>query len=100
LIYSEPVVIDGKTAIAIQVKLPQTTLLIITTDKGYMMCGALDVKLLNERLNDRRIIAARALGVKSISELLDAPLESVTDQAQAMGIVPGMIGREAILRMM
>ncbi len=100
MIYSEPVVIDGKTAIAIQVKLPQTTLLIITTDKGYMMCGALDVKLLNERLNDRRIIAARALGVKSISELLDAPLESVTDQAQAMGIVPGMIGREAILRMM
>ncbi|MEC0248105.1 YunC family protein [Paenibacillus chitinolyticus] len=96
----EPVELDGKTAIAIEVKLPKTTLLVVTTDKGYIMCGALDVALLNERLSDRQIIAARATGVKTIGELLDAPLESVTHTAEEMGIFAGMTGRDAVLKMM
>lgn len=54
---------------------------------------------MNERLKERNILAARATGVRTIAELLDAPLESVTDTARAMGIEPGMLGRDAILRM-
>ncbi|MCD1261727.1 DUF1805 domain-containing protein [Paenibacillus athensensis] len=96
----EPLVLDGHTAIAIEVKLPKTTLLVVTTNKGYIMCGALDVGLLNERLRDREIVAARAVGVRTIEELLAAPLESVTHTAEAAGIVAGMTGREAILKMM
>ncbi|WP_409345220.1 YunC family protein [Paenibacillus sp. MBLB4367] len=96
----KPVEIDGRTALAIEVLLPKTTLLAVTTDKGYIMCGALDVQLLNDRLKDRRIIAGRAVGVKTIEQLLDAPLESVTDEAVALGIYPGMKGSEAILRML
>jgi uncharacterized protein YunC (DUF1805 family) len=64
------------------------------------MCGALDIQLLNDRLKDRRIIAGRAVGVKTIEQLLEAPLESVTNEAEALGIHPGMKGSEAILRMM
>ncbi|NOU92247.1 DUF1805 domain-containing protein [Paenibacillus sp. LMG 31456] len=63
------------------------------------MCGALDVGLLNERLKDRHIIAARATGVRTIEELLDAPLEMVTYEAEQLGIVPGMKGRDAVLKM-
>ncbi|MGG1519573.1 DUF1805 domain-containing protein [Paenibacillus oryzisoli] len=96
----EPILLEGHTAIAIEVKLPKTTLLVVTTDKGYIMCGALDVALLNERLRERNIIAARATGVRTIQELLDAPLESVTYTAEDLGIVAGMTGRDAILRMM
>jgi uncharacterized protein YunC (DUF1805 family) len=96
----EPILLDGNTAIAIEVKLPKTTLLVVTTDKGYIMCGALDVGLLNERLRERNIVAARATGVRTIQELLDAPLESVTYTAEDLGILPGMTGREAILKMM
>ncbi|GKS09443.1 hypothetical protein YDYSY3_04430 [Paenibacillus chitinolyticus] len=66
----------------------------------YIMCGALDVALLNERLSDRQIIAARATGVKTIGELLDAPLESVTHTAEEMGIFAGMTGRDAVRKMM
>ncbi|MCS7462366.1 DUF1805 domain-containing protein [Paenibacillus doosanensis] len=95
----EPVTLDDFTALAIEVKLPKTTLLAVTTDKGYIMCGALDVGLLNAKLKDRQIIAARATGVRTIEELLDAPLESVTYQAEELGIVPGMKGRDAILKM-
>ncbi|MFD2613583.1 YunC family protein [Paenibacillus gansuensis] len=100
MIRVEPIAIEDKLAVGIEVKLPNTTLVVVTTDKGYIMCGALDVALLNERLKDREIIAGRAVGVKTLQELLDAPLESVTYTAEAFGIVQGMSGREAIKKMM
>jgi uncharacterized protein YunC (DUF1805 family) len=91
-----PLQIEDWTAIGVEVLLPKTTLLAITAGNGYIMCGALDVQLLNDRLKDREIVAGRAVGVKTFQQLLDAPLESVTDAAQAMGIVVGMSGQEAI----
>jgi uncharacterized protein YunC (DUF1805 family) len=100
IVEMKPVIIKGQTAIGIEVYLPRTTLLAVTTENGYIMCGALDVQLLNEKLKDRQIIAGRATGVRSIEQLLDAPLESVTFEAEKLGIRPGMIGSEAILRMM
>lgn len=91
-----PVEADGVAAVAITVQLPKTTLIAVTTSKGYIMCGALDVELLNTRLAQRGIIAGRALGVRTVDELLAAPLVDVTDAARAIGILPGMTGREAI----
>lgn len=88
--------LDGVAATAYTVQLPKTTLLAVATEKGYIMCGALDVGLLNDRLRDRGIIAGRAVGVRSIEELLAAPLADVTLQAEVLGITPGMIGREAL----
>ncbi|MCM3567576.1 YunC family protein [Neobacillus mesonae] len=94
-----PIEINGHTFLAVSVQLPKTTLLAVQSDKGYIMCGALDVGLLNEKLKDRRIIAGRAVGVRTIDQLLDAPLESVTLEAEALGIHKGMIGRDALLKM-
>ncbi|UUZ80728.1 hypothetical protein LJK88_38845 [Paenibacillus sp. P26] len=37
----EPVNLEGRTALAIEVKSPKTTLLAVATDKGYIMCGAI-----------------------------------------------------------
>jgi uncharacterized protein YunC (DUF1805 family) len=95
----EPIDIDGGTALGIEVKLPKTTLLVVATDKGYIMCGALDVALLNEKLKDRGIIAGRAVGVKTLEELLEAPLESVTYGAENIGVTTGMKGRDAVAKM-
>jgi len=94
-----PISIQGHTFLAITVELPKTNLLVVTSDIGYIMCGALDVGLLNEKLKDRGIIAGRAVGVKTIDQLLDAPLESITYEAENRGITPGMIGRDALLKM-
>ncbi|GHH97637.1 YunC family protein [Neobacillus kokaensis] len=94
-----PIEINGHTFLAVSVLLPKTTLLAITSDKGYIMCGALDVGLLNDKLKDRKIIAGRAVGVRTIEQLLDAPLESVTMEAEELGIHRGMIGRDALLKM-
>ncbi len=71
----------------------------IMNDKGYIMCGALDVALLNEKLKDRGIVAGRAVGVRTLDQLLEAPLESVTYEAERLGIVPGTTGKEALLKM-
>ncbi|WP_336784660.1 YunC family protein [Paenibacillus sp. MMO-177] len=87
---------DGITALGVEVKLPKTTLLSISTDRGYIMCGALDVGLLNDRLKDREIIAGRAVGVRTLEELLAAPLESVTTTAESLGITVGMNGADAL----
>ncbi|RKN85670.1 YunC family protein [Paenibacillus ginsengarvi] len=95
----KPIVLEGRTVIGITVELPKTSLIALATDKGYIMCGALDVALLNERLKERGIIAGRATGVRSIADLLEAPLESVTFEAEKLGIVPGMKGRDALLLM-
>lgn len=100
MIRVEPLSIEEKVAIGIEVKLPKTTLLVVTTDHGYIMCGALDIPLLNEKLTDRKIVAGRATGVRTIAQLLSAPLESVTIEAETHGIYAGMTGREAILKMM
>ncbi|MBO7745279.1 MULTISPECIES: YunC family protein [Paenibacillus] len=90
---------DGSTALGVEVLLPKTTLLAVTTDKGYIMCGALDVALLNDRLKDRGIIAGRAVGVRTLEELMEAPLESVTGKAESLGITVGMKGADALLLM-
>ena len=92
--------IEGYPFTAVTVSLPKTTLLTVSNDNGYIMCGALDVGLLNSKLADRRILAGRAVGVKTIEQLLDAPLESVTIEAEAMGIYSGMIGKDALLKML
>ncbi|WP_153127344.1 YunC family protein [Peribacillus tepidiphilus] len=94
-----PIDIEGRTFLGISVQLPKTTLLVVTSDKGYIMCGALDVALLNEKLQDRKIIAGRAVGVKTLDQLLDAPLESVTLEAENLGIKKGMLGRDALMYM-
>lgn len=94
-----PIVIEGHTFLSITVLLPKTTLLVVTSDHGYIMCGALDVGLLNEKLKDRKVLAGRAVGVKTIDQLLAAPLESVTYEAEERGIYKGMIGRDALLKM-
>ena len=94
-----PIDIKGQTFLGITVKLTKTNLLVVTCDKGYIMCGALDVALLNEKLASRNIIAGRAVGVKTISDLLDAPLESVTTGAEKLGILPGMNGSDALIMM-
>lgn len=99
MVQLKPIEIEGQTVLGIEVTLPKTTFLVITTDHGYIMCGALDVALLNERLSDRNIVAARAIGVQCLEDLLEAPLESVTYTAESMGIYAGMTGKEALKRM-
>lgn len=94
-----PIMIEGQPFTAVTVKFPKTNFMAVANEHGYIMCGALDVALLNEKLKERGIVAGRAVGVRTIDQLLDAPLESVTYAAEDLGIHAGMSGRAALLKM-
>ncbi|WP_284141662.1 MULTISPECIES: DUF1805 domain-containing protein [unclassified Virgibacillus] len=95
----KPIQLDGRTFIATRVELPKTNLLIVSNDIGYIMCAALDVDVLDEKLADRKVIAGRASGVRTIDDLLSAPLEKVTKASDVYGWEAGMIGKEALLKL-
>ncbi|WP_188206929.1 YunC family protein [Alkalibacillus aidingensis] len=98
MVHVEPMWIEDQAFTFTQVDLPKTTLLIISNDIGYIMCGALDVDLLNEKLHDRKIVAGRATGVRTRDELLYAPLQKVTKYAEEKyGWYDGIIGKQALL---
>ncbi|WLR50472.1 DUF1805 domain-containing protein [Bacillus tianshenii] len=100
MIHVVPIEIEGKGFTAITLSLPKTNFMAVTSEKGYIMCGALDVSLLNEKLKERKIIAGRAVGVRTIDQLLEAPLEMVTIEAENIGIHKGMKGKDALLKML
>lgn len=90
--------IEGMMFTSIRVELPKTNLLIVTNEVGYIMCAALDIDVLNELLKDREVVAGRAVGVRTIDDLLDAPLERVTESSKKYGWKVGMKGRDALLK--
>lgn len=100
MITINPIDIDGVIFTAIRVELPKTNLLIISNEIGYIMCAALDVDIFNEneKLKERKVIAGRAVGVRTIDQLLEAPLESITDASKEYGWEEGMTGKEALLK--
>ncbi|GAA0303257.1 uncharacterized protein YunC (DUF1805 family) [Gracilibacillus halotolerans] len=94
----KPLWIENYPFTAIRVALPKTNLLVITNEIGYVMCGALDVDLLNDKLKDRGVIAGRAVGVKTLDDLLHAKLNKVTLEAQKKyGWREGMDIKEALV---
>lgn len=99
MITKNKVEVEGKEFTAVRVELPKTNLLMISNDVGYIMCAALDVDLLSNMLADRKVIAGRAVGVRSIDDLLHAPLEKVTDASKEYGWEVGMTGKDALLKL-
>jgi len=99
MVLLEPILVEENTIVSIEVKLPKTNLLILKADLGYVMCGALDVAFLSNDLSHRQIIAARAVGVKTINELLNGTIDSCTPASQSLGIREKMPVREALLLM-
>ncbi|HTC10087.1 MAG TPA: DUF1805 domain-containing protein [Acetobacteraceae bacterium] len=99
MIKMEPIPLTGGTAIGVMVELPQTRQLTISTDRGYIAAGYMDLPFLQQRRPKRHIIAARVLDVREIIDLLDARVYDCTPAAAERGVVAGMTGREALERM-
>ncbi|MBU5467249.1 DUF1805 domain-containing protein [Virgibacillus sp. MSJ-26] len=102
MITIKPLEVDGKQFTAVCVALPKTNLLTISNDVGYIMCAALDVDVFDasEKLREREVIAGRAFGVRTIDDLLHAPLQKVTSAAEEkFGWEEGMIGKDALLKL-
>ncbi len=90
--------VNNKAFFTYTIKLPKTTLLIIANEIGYFSCAAIDVAVFDAKphLKERKVVCGSASGVKTIEELLNAPLEKVTDAARSLGIKEGMIVKDAL----
>ena len=98
---AKKITIEGYEFITYEVFLPKTTLLVVTNDIGYIMCAAVDIDFFNNtpKLVQRKIVAGRAEGVRTIEELLNAPMAKLTIAAKDLGIKEGTIGRDALILM-
>jgi uncharacterized protein YunC (DUF1805 family) len=89
--------VDGKACVGLRVELPDSPpLLLIIADKGFVMCGFLNVEAA-ERLG---VTAAMVSGVKSFEDVLNAEVKAATTKAKSLGVETGVKGVEALRRML
>jgi uncharacterized protein YunC (DUF1805 family) len=95
----KPVNVDGKTVIGVKIGNPEfpekPAIIVLIAKKGLVVCRNFDI----EALNERNIVAARVEGLTKIEDALEAKIESCTSKARALGVVEGMSGREALLKL-
>lgn len=84
---------DGKSFQGIKSTIPGgPPLLLIKGEKGFVMCGYLDVDVA-ERVG---LAAAIVTGVSSFEDVLNAEIKVATSKAKELGLEPGQIVREVI----
>jgi uncharacterized protein YunC (DUF1805 family) len=88
--------VDGKSFLGLRVDLPESPpLLLIVADKGFVMCGFLNVDAA-EKLG---VTAAMVSGVKTFEDVLNAQVKATTTKAKNSGVNAGMKGSEALKHM-
>ncbi len=81
------ITINGSIFKCIELELcDNSSLLVITGKKGYVMCGYLNINTAQKR-NDAACIVT---GVKTIEDMLGSKVVALTVEAQKLGITMGM----------
>jgi uncharacterized protein YunC (DUF1805 family) len=78
--------------LGLKVRLPHANMLLILGEKGYLMCGYLNLEAA-EKMGDA---AAVVTGVSTFSDVLKAEVSSYTKKAAELGINKGMTGEQAL----
>ena len=76
----------------IKIKLQNASFLAVVAEKGYVMCGYLNIETA-ERLGDA---ACMVSGVKDFKGVLEAKIVKSTSKAKALGVMDGMPCEEAL----
>jgi len=88
--------VDGKTFQGVKSTLPDLPpLLLIKGEKGFIMCGYLNLDVA-EKLG---AAAATVSGVNSFNDVLDAEIKASTSKAKKLGVEPGKVVREVIMKL-
>lgn len=82
----------GKYIDAISFKLLSKNLIVFRAEKGYVMCGYLNLKAA-ERFND---VAIMVMGVSTIGQALKAAVHSCSLAARKLGVYKGQPIKEAL----
>ncbi len=91
----EQVKFENGCALGLCFKMQKYPLLVLSAEKGFLMCGYLDINAA-EALGDT---AAKVKGVQSFEDMLKAEVVEATPGARELGVEPGMTGREALEKM-
>lgn len=95
MISTEMIKLKAGTALGLKIEIGAAPLILIKAEKGYAMCGYLDMETAN-KLGD---LAVKVKGVSSFEEMLSAKVVEISEKAMAIGIEEGMPCREALERM-
>jgi uncharacterized protein YunC (DUF1805 family) len=88
--------LENGVALGMRIKIPGNYLLIINANKGFMMCGIMDIKVAQKG----NLPAVRITNVKNFTDMLNQKIESFTNAAKKLGVIAGMTGKEALQMMM
>lgn len=91
----EQIKLKNGTALALKFEMCSAPLLVIKAEKGFAMCGYLDIGTAN-KLNDT---AVKVIDVKDFEEMLNARVKEVSEKAKEIGITLEMTVRDALERM-
>jgi len=92
----DKLVIDGKTFQGVKSTLPEPPpLLLIKGEKGFIMCGYLNMEVA-EKLG---AAAATVSGVNSFADVLNAEIKASTSKAKKLGVEPGKIVKEVLVKL-
>ncbi|WMW21865.1 DUF1805 domain-containing protein [Methanolobus mangrovi] len=88
----EKIELDNGSALGLSFQMQNAPLLVIRADKGFVMCGYLDMESAGA-LGD---VAVKVKGVSTFDDVLQALVIGATQKAIDLGIKVGMTGREAL----
>lgn len=91
----EQITLENGTALGLKFEMQNAPLLVIKADKGFVMCGYLDLDMA-DTLGD---VAVRVRGVNTFEDVLDAQIVGATQAAIDLGIDIKMNAREALEQM-
>ena len=87
------IAVNGRTYKAFEGEIaPGSSLVFIMGEKGFIMCGYLNMETAEKKGN----IAAIATGVKTIDDMLKTKIVAVSSAAQQAGVAVGMPVKEAL----
>ena len=88
--------LDGNTLDAITFATQNTRILVIRAARGLLGCGYISVDTAAKAGDALAVVS----GVSGYDDMLNATVKAVSPAAEALGVRPGMTGRDALLKML
>jgi len=92
----DTVQLDGHSLDAVTLATQKTRILAIRAEHGLLGCGYISLETA-AKVGDALAVVS---GVASYDDMLAAAVKAVSPAAEALGVRPGMTGRDALLKMM
>ena len=92
----DTVQLDGNSLDAVTFATQNTKILVIRAARGLLGCGYISVDTA-AKVGDALAVVS---GVSNYDDMLQAVVKAVSPAAEALGVRPGMTGREALTKML